>query len=295
MCLCLTNSSGAQVSHLVPELMQIDVKRGQEIKNKRKMHERRRRNKQETRKRKEYISVGMNYSDISKKSMQPHYCCHCRIIIIITFTYNIKFFYGPVVILEPKTKKLVAHVVCNAINKLLTRVHEMYQHGKQWGNEVKKNVSLSLSTLFQQVLFWPPPLSLCLSYRAVPAERNGVLSEAFCARSRAHKCVCTAKIMLIKVVELKTLWKRLGRWTNVPFCNVTIKSWLTTAGYISAHSVLGLINFLYEVYSLSVRFNNSQSPQFLSSSLKQANGLRMAQEETLPPEMRYSTVYTAQC
>lgn len=122
-----------------------------------------------------------------------------------------------------------------------------------------------------------------------------VIGGILCTFACSQMWHIDAKIILIKVVELKTLWKRLGRWTNVPFCNVTIKSWLTTAGYISAHSVLGLINFLYEVYSLSVRFNNSQSPQFLSSSLKQANGLRMAQEETLPPEMRYSTVYTAQC
>lgn len=118
MCLCLTNSSGVQVSHLVPGLMQIDVKArvegGHEIKNKRKMHERRRRNKQETRKRKEYISVGMNYSDISKKSMQPHYWCDYSYLNFISFylnctfqNFNIKLLHGPLMILDPKTNKLM--------------------------------------------------------------------------------------------------------------------------------------------------------------------------------------------
>lgn len=52
---------------------------------------RRKRNKEETRKRKEYISVGMNYSDVSKK--QPRYwpCCALVSSILTFFLYVFDF------------------------------------------------------------------------------------------------------------------------------------------------------------------------------------------------------------
>lgn len=119
MCLCLTNSSCFQVSRLVPGLAQIDVKRGwgevEKLRTKErwKTHEgRRKRNKEETRKRKEYISVRMNYSDVSKK--QPHYWCCCALVSsILTFFLfwifhlncnNDLIFHGLVTFHDPKTR-----------------------------------------------------------------------------------------------------------------------------------------------------------------------------------------------
>lgn len=99
MCLCLTNSNCVRVSHLVPGLAHKDVKRGRReveklrTKGRWKMHVgRRKRNKEETRKRKEYISVGMNYSDVSKK--QPRYWPCCALVSsILTFFFVCFWFF----------------------------------------------------------------------------------------------------------------------------------------------------------------------------------------------------------
>lgn len=79
----------------------------------RKTHEGRQKgNKEETRKRKEYISAVMNYSAASKK--RPHYWCCCALASTFFFFWGSIFslelqhdliFHGLVVFHDPRTRK----------------------------------------------------------------------------------------------------------------------------------------------------------------------------------------------